>query len=716
MKQVFRRVIDRSGKIVIDDLPKPVCGDNQVLVSTEYSLISSGTELSTLKKTPAALVKQTIEDPWMRSAVMNTVKSGGMETTYNRIMDELFLYRVIGYSGVGKVLEIGKNIDAVVPGDRVAFAAQGHAEIVAPFKNHIVKVPDAVDPRAAAFVTVGGIAIQGIRRAEANFGEYVAVIGLGLVGQIAAQVLLAAGMRVIGIDISPARLELAKSLGVQNVVNPADGDPIAAVKSIANGKGADRVIICAASKESTIANQAMQMCRKQGRVVAVGIVKMDLERMPFFRNELDFVFSRAYGPGSYNDDYEKGRTDFPYEYVRWTEQRNLAEFIRLVEEKRINIEPLIDRDFSLDEVQGAFDQIKAGKLKKVAALIKYDASEDAAVTIKKSEKPATEKKITLGVIGTGNHSRGIMLPLIKKQADVGIKALCSATGATAGSVSKKYSVDYITSDYKEIIADKSINAVYVATRHNMHAEIVIAALKAGKHVLVEKPLAMTLEELDEIKAAAAEQNLICAVCHNRRYSSVFREMCDMAPDGPKIMRFTAAVGRIPDNHWTLDSIEGGGRLIGEADHFFDMFNAVCKSAPIDIDAFSLSVDNKEKDNLFNFTVQVSYEDGSLAQLVYTGLGHSSLPREEIEVFAENTYLKLTDCKTLEAPGKLKKPKKLLTGDMGHAQMIKDFCAAVKGEENGLASFEEGWNATYIAAYAQRKISERNQVHAKSVAA
>ena len=711
MKQIFRRVIDRSGKIVLDDIPTPQCGENQALVSTEYSLISSGTELSTLKKTPVALAKQAIEDPWMRNAVMSTVKSGGLETTYHRIVDELFLYRIIGYSGVGKVLETGDNITAVSPGDRVAFAAQGHAEIVAPYKNHIVKVPDSVNPEEASFVTVGGIAIQGIRRANPKFGEFVTVIGMGLVGQITAQILLAAGMRVIAVDISKERLELAESLGVQYTVNPREVNPVDSVINISNGQGADKVIICAASKDSSIANQAMQMSRKQGRVVAVGIVKMDLERMPFFQNELDFVFSRAYGPGSYNAEYEKGRIDLPYEYVRWTEQRNLAEFIRLLDEKRINIKPLIAKVFELNEVQEAFDGIKNGKLKGIAALIKYDHENVSKETkiVKKSAKKSADGATKLGIIGTGNHSRGIMLPLFAKEKEVEIKALCSSTGSTASSISDRYKVDYVTSDYKEILSNPDIDAVYAATRHDTHAEIVTAALNAGKHVLVEKPMGMTTEELKTIQEAAKDTDLVCAVCHNRRYSKLFQQLKGYLSGGPIIARYTVAVGRIPNSHWTLDSKEGGGRLVGEADHFFDIFTALIQSKPVDISANFLAPENNSKSALYNFLVQVSYENGSMAHLTYTGLGHPSLPREQLEVFEDNAYYKLTDYKELYAPAQLKKPAKIITGDMGHATLTNEFFKAIRGENNSLATFSEGWQASNIAATAQESL-----VQAKSI--
>lgn len=305
MKQILRKVINQAGKIIIEELPAPLCGPDQVLVSTRYTLISSGTELATLKKTPGELIKQTIKDPWMRNAVKSTVQSGGIKNTLDRVFDELYLYRVLGYSGSGVAIEVGENVAHISPGDHVAFAAQGHAEMVAPYKNHVVKVPSDIDLKHAAFITVGGVALQGIRRSHVSLGEYVAVIGLGLVGHITAQILLASGIQVIGIDVNQKCLDIARQIGVKHLINAKEDNPVEKVISITEGQGADITMITASSSQPTIANQAMQMTRKQGRVTFIGIVNMDLERKPFFLNELDLCFSRAYGPGSYNNAYEK---------------------------------------------------------------------------------------------------------------------------------------------------------------------------------------------------------------------------------------------------------------------------------------------------------------------------------------------------------------------------------------------------------------------------
>ena len=415
MRQVGRRVIDRKGIISIENMPTPNLGENQVLISTHYSLISSGTELGTLEKTPVELAKQTLQDPWMRSAVKNLVFSSGPRQTVNTIRNELTLFRQIGYSGSGIVIDKGKHIHDIGIGDRVAFAGQGHAEQVAAHANHVVKVPESVSLKHAAFVTVGAIALQGTRRSLCQVGDWVVVYGLGLVGQLTAQILLAAGARVIGIDVNESRIELSRELGLRYSVNPDKDDVVDAALRMTSGKGADAAIICAVSKDPVIANNAMKMTRKQGRVVFIGIVKMDLERMPFFLNELDLAFSRAYGPGSYDEAYEKARIEYPYQYVRWTEKRNLAEVIRLVEEERIKIEPLIDSVHLLDEAQIAFDKIRSGNMESVAILLSYRQAQEKEIKVQIGTKRPPRKKdiINVGVIGAGNFTRNVHIPNLK---------------------------------------------------------------------------------------------------------------------------------------------------------------------------------------------------------------------------------------------------------------------------------------------------------------
>ena len=707
MKQILRKVIDKQGEICIEELPRPLCGPDQVLVSTRYTLISSGTELATLKKTPGELVKQTIEDPWMRNAVKSTIASGGIKNTLDRVFDELYLYRVLGYSGSGIALEVGSNVTHIRPGDHVAFAAQGHAEIVAPYKNHVVKIPDDMDLKHAAFVTVGGIALQGIRRARVSLGEYVAVIGLGLVGQLTAQLLLAAGVQVIGIDIDPKCLEIAGQLGVKHLVNAKEYDPVEKVISITEGQGADVTMISAASSQKLIANQAMQMTRKQGRVVFVGIVKMHLERKPFFLNELDLCFSRAYGPGSYDNAYEKGRVSYPYEYIRWDIARNLKEFIRLIAEKNINIEPLISEVCPFEQAQTIFEKIKNNELRSIAAVLSYNPSQEAERKTVIHRQPGGRKDgdtVSVGIIGVGNHTRGVMLPLLQAIKGYRMAALCSASGTTAASVAKKYDVDFITSDYKEILNDKNIDMVFIATRHNLHARIAIDAAKAGKHILVEKPMAMSFDELSRVSAAVKEAGVVFAVGHNRRYSKAIAALKKEISDSPLIMRYTVSIKHLPSTHWTLDPVEGGGRLLGESDHFFDLFNYFAAAKPVDVRGHCIRYEAQTVESQFNFMVQIQYENQSMANLIYTSRAHASLPRERMEIFANGKVLSTADFKTYEIISDHSQAKTIGSPDMGHKKELEEFLKAVQGKPSEIAGLQDGCQATWIALKALERLT------------
>jgi len=676
MKQLVRRVIDKQGKILIEDIPTPDVGDDQVLISTHYSLISSGTELGTINKNPVALAKQTIEDPWMRQAVKTLVFSGSFQETYDTIKNEMYLYRLIGYSGAGMVIDKGPHINHVAIGDRVAFAAQGHAEQVAAYANHVVKLPDNVDMADAAFVTVGGIALQGIRRSELRIGEWVVIYGLGLVGQMAAQIALAAGARVIGIDVSSGRTELATQVGVKHTVLAGDSNPVDAVLRITGGKGADRTVICAVSKDTAIANNAMKMTRKQGKVTFIGIVKMDLERMPFFLNELDLSFSRAYGPGSYDDAYEKGRVDYPYQYVRWTEHRNLDEVIRLIEDKKIDIKPLIDATFPLEEAQQAIDRLRRGEMKSVAMLLSYPQVTEISNTIHLTETRRVKKDaVHVGVIGVGNFTRNTHVPNLSRHKGYDLRSLCSATGMTAASVAKMYACDYVTTDYKEILADPDIDMVLIATRHNLHARLTCEAAEAGKHVFVEKPVAMNREEWEQVRDTIRKTGVHFMVGYNRRHSKIAEKAKRYVTQQPVLMKYTVNIQHLPDSHWTLDPVEGGGRLLGESDHFFDLMNFYADSKPVEVQAMSLPASEDSKIGLFNFMVQVQYENHSMGQLTYTSFGGPQVPREKLEIFCGDKYVELIDFKKLGVNGKTSS----VGGGMGHVKELDTFQKIVRGE-------------------------------------
>jgi len=695
LKQIYRRVIDSRGKIRVEDVPVPVAGPDQVLIAVRHSVISSGTEVASIQKSAPELAKQVLKDPWLRAAVKNTVLSGGVSSTVDRIVDELTRFRLIGYSGAGVVVEKGVNVHGLQMGDRVAYAGQGHAEMVCASRNHVVKVPDGVDLREAAFMTVGGIAIQGVRRSGVHLGEVAAVIGLGLVGQLTCQVLRAAGAVVIGIDVNTERITLAQSLGAHHTVDASSTDPVEEVLRLTNGSGTDVTIICAGSRKSEIANQALRMTRKQGRVTVVGIVGMNLERMPFFLNELDFVFSRAYGPGSYDAAYETGRVDYPFHYVRWTEQRNLGEFIRLLADKKVCTLPLIGRAFPLDQAQEAYDYIQSDEMKGVAALLDFgDEAPPLARRVWGAAKPREikDRVVHVAVIGCGNFARGFHIPNLHRIQGYKIRALAAATGTNVASLVDRYGVDYFTTDHRETLRDEEVDLVVITTRHNLHAPIASEAARAGKHIIVEKPMAMTVEQCQEVASAVSGSGVHFSVGYNRRYSSLARRLKALITSGPLMIRYAVNVQRIPQEHWTMDPIEGGGRLIGECDHFFDFCNYLAGAAPESV--FAQCILNPEQDILqqVNFVVQVRYADGSLASLQYTDMGHPSVPRERVEVFTGQSVLMLDDFKVLTLWGRERRTWKVRGGDLGHREELESFLRLLKGstrQEDAVVGLREG---------------------------
>ena len=501
MKQVFRRVIDRRGRVLVADLPVPHVGPDQVLVQSHYSLISSGTEMGTLAKTPAELVRQTISDPWMRHVVKQTVLATGPSQTARRVWHEMITPREIGYSGAGTVLALGDRVEGLEIGQTVAYAASGHAEVAAPYINHVVPVPDGVDLRHAAFVTVGGIAMQSLRRADLKFGETVAIYGLGLVGQLCASIAKAAGCVVVGIDINPKANELATAAGAALVVNPSEPEWKRRVLDFTGKNGVDATIICARSDSQEIINSAMEITRRQGRVVIVGYVKLDIHPKNFLYREIDLRYSRAYGPGSYDTNYEKGRVDYPFGYVRWTEKRNLEEFIRLVAAGAVNPEPLIAGVYPVERAQEPFDAIRERTLPGVAALISYGPDPDRSRTKEINPRPKREGRVGISLIGFGNHVLSKHLPNLKSMRDVELRGIASATARNASVVAKGLGATMITTDVDELLADEGTDAVMICSSQPEHYEHIRAAVSAGKAVFIEKPMVTRLDDFGELLRA-----------------------------------------------------------------------------------------------------------------------------------------------------------------------------------------------------------------------
>ena len=705
MKQVFRRVIDRRGRVLVADLPAPHVGPDQVLVQSHYSLISSGTEMGTLSKTPTELVRQTFSDPWMRNVVKQTILATGPSQTARRVWHEMITPREIGYSGAGTVLALGDRVEGLELGQTVAYAASGHAELAAPHFNHVVPVPDSVDLRHAAFVTVGGIAMQSLRRAEVQFGETVAVYGLGLVGQLCAAIAKAAGCVVVGIDVNPKANELASAAGAALVVNPAESGWKRRISDFTGKNGVDATIICASSDSADIINSSMEITRRQGRVVIVGYVKLEIHPKNFLYNEIDLRYSRAYGPGSYHAGYEKGRVDYPFGYVRWTEKRNLEEFIRLVATGAVNPEPLIAGVYPVERAQEPFDAIRQHTLPGVAALISYGPDPDLSQTIRVSSRTRRDGKVGISLIGFGNHVLGMHLPNLKATREVELRGIASATGRNASAEAKGLGVTMITTSVDELLADKDTDAVMICSNQPEHYDHLRAAISAGKAVFIEKPMVTLLEDFGKVLRLMEAQPTLVTLGLNRRYSPLVDELRAALKSPPDYVEYTIANPALPADHWSLDPVDGGGRLISEGEHFIDLCNLLIGRRPVSVTARALGKLPDDLRTLCNFSVTLHY-DGAAATVTFNESGVPGFPRERITAFAKGQVAILDDFGKLTTYGPGGKPRTKGSGlhkSMGHAEELQQFVRALKGEPNHLLSWEGSSLATLCVFAAQESI-------------
>jgi polar amino acid transport system substrate-binding protein len=703
MKQVFRRVIDRRGRVLVAELPVPHVGPEQVLVQSHYSLISSGTEMGTLSKTPTELVKQTISDPWMRHVVKQTVLATGPSQTARRVWHEMITPREIGYSGAGTVLSVGERVEGFEIGQPVAFAATGHAEVAAPSVNHVVPVPRDVDLKEAAFVTVGGIAMQALRRGDIQFGETVAIYGLGLVGQLCARIARAAGCVVVGIDVNPAANELASAAGASLVVNPKEPEWKRRILDFTDKNGVDVTVICASSDSPEIINSAMEITRRQGRVVLVGYVKLDIHPKNFLYREIDLRYSRAYGPGSYDAGYEKGRVDYPFGYVRWTEKRNLEEFIRLIGSGAVAAAPLIAGVFPVDHVQEAFDAIRGGTLPGVAALISYSSEPDLLRTVELAPRPRRPGKVGISLIGFGNHVLSKHMPNLRSMRDVELRGIASATGRNASVAAKGLGATLITTDVDELLADPGTDAVMICSSQPEHYGHVRAAVAAGKAVFVEKPMVTRLDDFAELLRLVEGRPALITLGLNRRYSPLVEGLRQAIATDVDFVEYIVTQPYVPPDHWTLDPVDGGGRLITEGEHFIDLCNLLIGRSPVSVTARALGQVPDDIRTLCNFSLTVHYP-GAAATVVFNESGAPHFPRERLTVLGRGQVAILDDFAKLTLYGQaVKKRGTGLQKSMGHAEELEQFVRAVKGEPNHLLSWQEASLATMCMFAAQESI-------------
>ena len=657
----MKQLLVRKGKVVVSDVPAPNVGARNILVRLHHSCVSIGTEISGLKNSSMPLWKRAIKQPHHAKRVVQLMRDQGVARVFNRVTGMLNSGTPTGYSAAGQVVAVGDLVDGFAVGDLVACAGAGvanHAEFIDVPVNLAVRLPASLGTAEASTVTLGAIAMQGVRRVAPTLGETMVVVGLGILGQITHQLLRASGVRVIATDVDSNRIALGQSLGIDHGIGADETDLAGRVRQLTDGHGADAVIItAAASSNNEIIATAMRACRRKGRVVIVGDVGLALQRHEFYAKELDVLISCSYGPGRYDPVYEDEGQDYPLAYVRWTENRNMQEYLRLLAEKRISIEALSPETFSVDQAPEAYEALQRPGKKPMVVLLAYP--KEGAAPQKTVALPGVtarkDGKIGVACVGAGGFAQMMHLPnVLKQRARYDLRVICSRTGANAVSTAKQFGAARATTSYEEVLRDPEVDLVILCTRHNLHARMTLQALQAGKHVLCEKPLALTQEEIDGIEAFYAggvQGKPVLMIGFNRRWSPAFQSVLSALRNrqAPLLAQYTMNAGYIPLEHWAHGP-EGGGRNIGEACHIYDLFYALTRSECIDLKIDGIPAQGRQWARNDNFVANLTFADGSVCSLAYTAQGTKTYPKERLQVFSEGKVLLLDDYKSVEVHG------------------------------------------------------------------
>ncbi len=644
MKQVFENL--KNGEIEVIDVPLPNVGGGKILVRNYYSLISSGTERSVLEFGSKGLLSKAKSRPDLLKQVLEKAKAEGILTTYKKAINKLEDLFPLGYSSAGEVIEVGKNVTEFSKGDLVACAGGGyatHSEYVVVPQNLAVKIPKGVHLEEAAFVSLGSIAMQGVRQSGAELGDTAVVIGLGLVGLLTIQLLKAAGCRVIGMDVNPNKRKIAEKLGADLFVDLSNGEPISEIMGFTNGYGSDVVLMTASTNSNSPIEITPQIIRDRGTLVVVGVSKIDIPRTPYYKKEINVKFSRSYGPGRYDPIYEEKGIDYPIGYVRWTEKRNMQSFLSLVSEKKVNVKPLISYEFPIEQAKHVYSII-SGKIKTdkqvIAILFKYDAltEKGAERTIYlKNDYKKLDSKIGVSIIGAGNFTKSTLLPNLKKfKSEISLMGISSYSGSSAAVLAKKYDFSYSTSDYKKIAKDSYTNLVFITVPHNLHVPIAIEVLNSDKDVFVEKPLAINFEQLKEIVKVKQNTKRRIMVGFNRRFSPLTQWIKNqLGSQVPRVITYRVNAGPVPLSHWINNPDIGGGRIVGEVCHFVDYLIFMFNSYPVEVFGNCANIDNKDFLSIDNCSFILKFENGAIGNIIYESIGDKSFSKERIEIFADN---------------------------------------------------------------------------------
>ncbi len=667
-----------SGEMQIQELPIPQLQNGMILVKNHYSLISAGTEGSTVKAARKSLIGKARERPEQVKQVFETLKKQGLVQTYRAVMKKLDAYDPLGYSCAGEVIEVADDVKDFKAGDLVACAGAGyasHAEVVAVPVNLCVKLSPDADLSLSCYNTLGAIAMQGVRQADLRLGETCAVIGLGLIGQLACLQLKASGVRVIGIDVSKAAVDMAATHCADMALTrdtPGINDKIS---EFTGGLGVDAVIIAAATGSLDPVNFAGAIARKKGTVVILGAVPTGFDREPYYyKKELELKMSCSYGPGRYDLNYEEKGIDYPAPYVRWTENRNMEAFQRLIESKTIDLSYLTTHRFKFEEAVKAYDIIASHSEPFLGMVLEYDISKEQKrdkIVIRQAQQQI--KDVNIAFIGAGSYAQGSLLPYLPSADKAGRIGIMTNSGTTSKRVAEKYGFSFCASDEKDILENKDINVVFIATRHDTHSHYVTESLRAGKNVYVEKPICLTAGELQEIENLCGETGKSVMIGFNRRFSPLAAHVKKAVGLGRMSMIYRVNAGNIPADSWIQDLKVGGGRIIGESCHFIDFMTFICGSTPRKVMASALA-DPQGLNDTVNFIVE--FENGSTGVVAYYSNGSRELDKEYFEVYSAGTTAIIKDFKECEIYGRRKKKFRLSNQDKGQENMMKEFFASL----------------------------------------
>ncbi len=678
MKQVLQNL--KTGEVSVSDVPVPSVRRGFVLVRTAASLISAGTERLTVEAGQKSLISRAVEQPALVKQVIQKARHEGVLNTVDAVLSKLGSMNALGYSAAGTVIEVGDRVSEFRVGDRVACAGVGyasHAEVLAVPKNLCVRLPESVDFDSAAFGTLGAIALQGVRLAEPTLGESIVVIGLGLIGQLAVQLLKANGCRVFGIDLDSSKVELAKQHGADDGCAPDEAKQ--RVAGWSRGRGADAVLITAATESNQPVELAGEISRQKGRVVVIGAVGLNIPRKPYYDRELTFRISMSYGPGRYDAEYEERGHDYPYAYVRWTEGRNLEAFLDLIADGRIDVRPLITHRFDLTETDRAYKLI-TGEVKEpyLGIVLKYDPERAIERKVLLGTKASPASAVRAGFIGAGGYAKGVLLPLFKA-AGAQFQSIATASGVSAREVGSKFGFQAGVSNADEVIDDAKTNLIVIATRHASHADLAVRALQRGRHVFVEKPLAIDDDQLDQVLAAAANSPAQLMVGFNRRFSplAIAAKEFWANSDAPLSINYRINAGRIPPGHWINDEAERG-RIIGEVCHFIDLIHFLAGSLTTRVYAESITSRQAVVANQDSVFITLRLANGSNGSIAYLAEGASAMSKERIEIFGGGKSFVIEDFESAIAyDGSREKQTRLREKDKGQKTEVKIACALVR---------------------------------------